>query len=172
MVASFKRVAVDQSSEHWESINLKEYLDSTILSLHPKIKHRKVKIANCCPDEIVLYTNPGAIYQVMSNLILNSLFHAFNDDEQGSISIEAKLDNEYVVIDYKDNGRGMTAEVQSKAFDPFFTTRRGQGGSGLGLHLVYNLVTSGLDGNITLASSAETGTHFHIDLPVKKSAAG
>ena len=104
----------------------------------------------------------------MSNLILNSLFHAYQENEQGKIIIDAKKEGEHIIIDFKDNGRGMTAEEQSKAFDPFYTTKRGQGGSGLGLHLVFNLVTSALDGNIQLASSPDTGTHFHIELPVKE----
>ena len=168
MVASFKRVAVDQSNEHWELINLKEYLDSTILSLHPKIKQREIDIENRCADDLTLFTNPGAVYQVMSNLILNSLFHAFQDNETGCVSIDAEKHGDHIVIDFKDNGRGMTEEEQSKAFDPFFTTKRGQGGSGLGLHLVYNLVTSGLDGTILLASSEGQGCHFHIELPINK----
>ena len=166
MVASFKRVAVDQSSEHWETINLKEYLDSTILSLHPKLKHRNIELKNHCPDNLSFYTSPGVVYQVMSNLILNSLLHAFKENEKGIITIDANESNNHVVINFVDDGRGMTVEEQSKAFDPFYTTKRGQGGSGLGLHLVYNLVTSGLGGSIMLASSEGKGCHFHIELPV------
>jgi len=172
LIASFKRVAVDQSHEHWELINLHDYIDSTILSLHPKFKHSRIKINNNCPGELHIFTNPGAIYQIISNLMLNSLFHGFSADQDGLINIDCQQKQDFILLSYTDNGRGMSSEVQHRAFDPFYTTKRGQGGSGLGLHLVYNLVTSGLNGNITIDSQPEKGTQFHIELPLRKADTG
>lgn len=166
MVASFKRVAVDQSSEHWETINLYDYINSTILSLHPKLKHRHIQINNNCNADVNIFTNPGAIYQILSNLILNSLIHAFEQTNEGSITLECHQQQDIIYLSYSDNGKGMSELEQSKAFDPFYTTKRGQGGSGLGLHLVYNLVTSGLGGTIKLSSTPNEGAQFNIELPV------
>src|SRR6185312_2498500 len=109
---------------------------------------------------------PGPYGQVLTNLVLNAVAHAFPDGRAGSITIRAsRLDAEHVEITFADDGVGMSEEVQRRAFDPFFTTRRSQGGTGLGLHIVYNIVTHRLGGRITLASSTEGGTIFKITLP-------
>lgn len=166
LIASFKRVAVDQSQEHWETINLYDYLNNIILSLHPKLKHSLIQIDNRCDSTINFFTEPGAIYQIISNLILNSLLHAFDSEQEGHITIEGQLQSDTLLLTYFDDGKGMTAEQKSQAFDPFYTTKRGQGGSGLGLHLVYNLVTSALNGKIQLDSKPDHGSCFYIELPL------
>lgn len=168
MISSFKRVAVDQSNEHWEMINLQNYMDSTILSLLPRFKHSKIQIDNECDDNLNIHTNPGAIYQIFSNLMLNSLVHAFERHQDGRITISARMENEMVILTYTDDGKGMNEEQKNKAFDPFYTTKRGQGGSGLGLHLVFNLVTTGLNGSINLVSTPDNGVEFKIELPMKQ----
>lgn len=165
LITSFKRVAVDQSQEHWEAIDLHDYLQDVIRSLQPRFKRSRIEIRNRCPEGLTLFTNPGAIYQIFSNLLLNSLHHGFEPGASGRITLDCQCDDDGLQLVYRDDGRGMSAEEQHRAFDPFFTTRRGEGGSGLGLHIVYNLVTSGLHGNIALDSRPGGGVRFDIRLP-------
>lgn len=170
LVNSFKRVAVDQTLDEWRTINLKEYCDEVLTSLGPKYKHRPITVVNNCAADISMCTNPGAIYQVLSNLVLNSLTHAFDDIKGGRINITAHLDKERVIIDYRDDGKGIASEHLPRIFEPFFTTRRGQGGSGLGLSIVYNLVTGNLKGQIGVDSKPGTGVHFHLSIPAHDTA--
>jgi PAS domain S-box-containing protein len=168
LIGSFKRVAVDQSSDHWENIALHEYVDEVLVSLRPKLKHTAVHVTNAVPDDLTIYTNPGAIYQVLSNLILNSITHAFDGGQRGSVLIEASQVGSFLHLSYRDDGKGIPAEHLPRVFDPFFTTRRGAGGSGLGLHIVYNLVTGTLRGRIDVSSEAGKGVQFRIRLPLNE----
>jgi len=167
LIRGFKQVAVDQSSDEWRLVDLNEYIDEVILSLKPKWKHSGVKVINECEPELKIYSHPGAIYQIVSNLVINSLIYAFNKDQAGEVCIKVKRENNFVRMDLSDNGKGISDEHIKKIFDPFFTTRRGSGGSGLGLHIVYNLVTGTLLGSITCSSSSTDGTVFHIQFPYK-----
>jgi signal transduction histidine kinase len=109
---------------------------------------------------------PGPYGQVLTNLFLNSLAHAFPDGEGGAVDISVRgVNQENVEILFSDNGCGMSPDVRRKAFDPFFTTRRDQGGTGLGLHIVYNIVTNRLGGRLDLDSGSGEGTRIHIILP-------
>jgi signal transduction histidine kinase len=109
---------------------------------------------------------PGSYGQILTNLFLNAVNHAFPDGRSGAISITAKARaNDDIEIIFADNGVGMTPDVQRQAFDPFFTTRRNEGGTGLGLHIVYNLVTQQLGGRMTVKSRPGQGTTFHIIMP-------
>jgi signal transduction histidine kinase len=118
------------------------------------------------PDGIVMDSYPGPLGQVITNLFLNAVNHAFPEGQSGTISIVARTSGaDQVHIVFRDSGAGMSQEVQRKAFDPFFTTRRGDGGTGLGLHIVYNLITRRLGGRIVLSSMAGAGTTFRINLP-------
>jgi len=165
LVASFKQVAVDQSSQERRRFDLRGFFDEVVLSLGSLYK-RRAEVVVECPEGIEMDSYPGPLFQVLSNLIGNAVMHAFTDESIGRIRIAARAANgDQVVIDFEDNGAGMTSEVAAHAFDPFFTTRRGQGGSGLGLHIVYNLVTGALGGRITLRSSPGAGSCFHIELP-------
>jgi signal transduction histidine kinase len=166
LIGSFKRVAVDQTSEEWHTINVHEYIDDIITSLQPSFKGFTVLVENLCDNDIDLYTNPGAIYQVFSNLILNSLMHAFDEARPGIIHIFCEKVDKDLKMTYQDDGKGIHEDNLNQIFDPFFTTRRGSGGSGLGLHLVYNLVTAGLKGTINVQSGANSGVVFTITLPV------
>jgi signal transduction histidine kinase len=115
----------------------------------------------------MLDSYPGAYGQVVTNLVLNAVTHGFADGLLGTIKIEARRMNAaQIELVIADDGLGMSEEVQRRAFDPFFTTRRTQGGTGLGLHIVYNLVTRRLGGRITFASAPSRGTTFRITLPV------
>lgn len=166
LVKSFKQVAVDQSSEQKRQIELAEYLDEILTSLHPRLKRTSHEIKVDCARSILVNTYPGALYQVVVNLVLNSLVHGFEGMEQGAVQINARREGNQLLLEYRDNGRGMTPEVRARIFEPFFTTKRGQGGSGLGMHIVYNLVTQMLGGTVTCESAPGQGVRFLIQCPV------
>lgn len=165
LIASFKQIAVDQASEAVRTINFKDYLNEVILSLHPKLKKTKHTINLQCPDDLVLNLPAGAISQIFTNLIMNSIIHGFDNIAQGNIDINISADDTLLIIDYTDNGNGVTKEQLAKLFDPFFTTKRDQGGSGLGTHITFNLVKQTLSGSIEASSEPGKGLHYHIEFP-------
>jgi len=171
LIKSFKQVAVDQSSEDRRMVDLGKSLGEIITTLGPSLKSSGCRIELDCPQLIILETAPGALYQIVTNLVMNSLTHGFEAGIPGSIRVEVRRDDAVVRIDYRDNGRGMNEAVRKRIFEPFFTTRRGQGGSGLGMHIVYNLVTQALQGTIECVSTPGEGVVFHIVLPVAPSRA-
>lgn len=165
LIRSFKQVAVDQSSEQAREVHLKSYLDEVLVSLGPALKKTRHQVSVKCPDDLRLYTYPGAISQIVVNLVMNSLIHAFEGIEEGRIDIQCEgYDEEWLLL-YRDNGVGMSEVVRQRVFDPFFTTKRGQGGSGLGLHVVYNLVTQLLRGSLDCISAPGKGVEFQIQMP-------
>lgn len=166
LIQSFKQVAVDQSSESKRSFHLKAYIKEILISLAPRIKRTKHHIDLRGDNKIVLHNYPGVLSQIITNLILNSLIHAYSPEDQGSIIIDFQQQQEQVIFTYADDGKGIEAENLSQIFDPFFTTKRGQGGSGLGLHLVYNLVTQKLQGTIECQSELNQGTIFLLKFPI------
>ncbi len=166
LVKSFKQVAVDQSSEQRRRIELAEYLDEILTSLHPRLKRTHHEVRVSCDAAIVVNTYPGALYQVIVNLVLNSLVHGFDGVECGIVRIDACLEGDQLVLEYRDNGVGMSAAVKARIFEPFFTTKRGQGGSGLGMHIVYNLVTQMLGGAVTCDSEPGQGVCFVLRFPI------
>lgn len=165
LVRSFKQVAVDQTIDEIRTINLNEYLEEVLVSIGPSFKYRKITVSSECEDAIEIETHPGAIYQIISNLTINALTHAFDEDSCGSINIKTIRDEKDIIISFTDNGKGISQENIKNIFNPFFTTRRGSGGSGLGLSIVYNLVTASLKGTITANSSEGSGTQFTIRIP-------
>jgi signal transduction histidine kinase len=165
LVRSFKQVAVDQSSDDIRHFNLKTYLDEVLLSLQPKLKGRPVKVEVDCAADISLDSFPGAVSQIVTNLVMNSLVHGFEHEQAGSILIKAALDDGMVDFEYHDDGAGMDKDTLGKLFDPFFTTRRGSGGSGLGAHILYNLVTGALGGTVKVSSKPGQGLHYRLRFP-------
>ncbi|MEZ5469782.1 MAG: two-component regulator propeller domain-containing protein [Lysobacterales bacterium] len=165
LVKSFKQVAVDQSSEQRRVINARDYLGEILLSLHPRIKKTRAKVVIECPEDLTMDTYPGALYQIVVNLVMNSLVHAFDDDTEGQIRIEVQRQDDLVSLEYRDNGKGMPEDIRRRVFEPFFTTRRGSGGSGLGLHIVYNLATQILRGTVSCDSELGQGTSFRFLIP-------
>jgi ligand-binding sensor domain-containing protein/signal transduction histidine kinase len=165
LVRSFKLIAVDQTTEERRVVELGAYLNDILTSLGPVLKKSPHRVMVTCPDSLLLNTFPGALYQIVSNLVMNSLTHAFDPGQAGAISIEARPAGALVLLQYADNGKGMSEEVRAQIFEPFFTTRRGQGGSGLGMHVVYNLVTRLLRGSIRVESSPGAGATFEIFIP-------
>ncbi|MCU0754473.1 MAG: ATP-binding protein [Xanthomonadales bacterium] len=167
LVRSFKQVAVDQSSEEAREFPLKPYLDEVLLSLGPALKKTRHQVRVRCPEDLTLYTYPGALSQILVNLVMNSLIHAFEDLDEGEIRIECERYGEEWLLLYRDNGQGMDDVTRQRVFEPFFTTKRGNGGSGLGLHVVFNLVTQLLRGHIECMSTPGRGVEFQIAMPVR-----
>jgi GAF domain-containing protein/signal transduction histidine kinase len=169
LIQSFKQVAVDQSSEERRSFKVRQYLEEILLSLRPKLKRTQHRINIEGTDDLVLDSYPGAFSQIVTNLVMNSLIHAYGPDEAGQLTFDLKQKNKRLVFEYGDDDRGISKEHLNKIFDPFFTTKRGHGGSGLGLHIIYNLVTQKLEGTIRCESEVGSGTRFVIDLPLERS---
>jgi signal transduction histidine kinase len=166
LIQSFKQVAVDRSHAERRLFSLSEATDQIIASLRPALKKASITLSVEVPEGLVIDGYPGAYGQILTNLFLNAAYHAFPDGRSGAISILAKpRGNDDVEIIFSDNGVGMTPDVQRQAFDPFFTTRRNEGGTGLGLHIVYNLVTQQLGGRMMLDSRLGQGTTFRIIMP-------
>jgi len=162
LIRSFKKVAVDQSVEERRNFCLEEYMNDILISLKPQLKKTRHKMLFHCPADIIVYWDPGALWQIMANLLSNSLLHAYGEDSEGLITIDVFRDGEYILIRYADDGKGMLPEVQKKIFEPFFTTKRGTGGSGLGMNIVYNLVVFKMNGRIECNSKLGAGTEFII----------
>lgn len=167
LIQSFKQVAVDQSSEAVRTINLKTYMTEVVASLQPELKRTRLLVAVSGDEDLVLQSYPGALSQIMTNLIVNSITHAYAPDADGHLTITIGQQNDKACLTYGDDGKGIPTEDQGKIFEPFFTTRRGRGGSGLGLHIVYNLVTQKLGGTIGFQSQVGAGTTFKILLPLQ-----
>ena len=166
LIQSFKQVAVDRSHAEQRIFNLSEATDQIIASLRPALKKASITLSVEVPESLVIDGYPGAYGQILTNLFLNAANHAFPDRRSGAIAISAKpRGSDDVEIIFSDNGVGMTPDVQRQAFDPFFTTRRNEGGTGLGLHIVYNLVTQQLGGRMMLDSRLGQGTTFRIIMP-------
>jgi signal transduction histidine kinase len=165
LVRSFKQVAVDQSSDNIRHFNLRKYLDEVLLSLQPKLKGKPIEVNVECPADIHLESFPGAVSQIVTNMVVNSLVHGFEEGKSGTIRIAGKLEGDHVVFDYSDDGIGMDSATLQQLFDPFFTTKRGSGGSGLGAHILYNLVTGPLGGTVKVVSSPGMGLHYHLRFP-------
>lgn len=169
LISSFKQVAVDQSNESSRVFSFVQLMDEILLSMRPKLKKFNHKINVHCDPQLFIETKAGPINQIMMNLIMNSIIHGFEFIESGVIDIYIEMvDVGKISIRYLDNGRGISEHLKKRIYDPFVTTKRGQGGSGLGMHLVYNLVTQALSGSITLKSTENQGVEFTIIFPVKK----
>lgn len=165
LVKSFKQVAVDQTSEEKREFLLRTYIEEILASIHSVTKKTKLDIFISCDDDIKINSFPGAISQVLTNLIMNSIIHGYEKREKGLLSIYVTKEDNHIKILYKDDGRGIKEENISKVFNPFFTTNRENGGSGLGLNIIYNIVTTKLNGKITCENKTK-GVEFIITFEV------
>jgi len=165
LVQSFKQVAVDRSHADRRPFDLRESTDQIVASLRPVLKKSQITLTVDVPAGIMMDSYPGSYGQVLTNLFLNSVVHAFPDGRAGSVIVEARQVRDDVDIFVSDDGVGMSEEIQRRAFDPFFTTRRNEGGTGLGLHIIFNLVTQQLGGRLAFESRLGWGTRFRITLP-------
>ena len=171
LIQSFKQVSVDQTYDNIRRFRVKQYLHEIITSLQPKWKTTGHRVEIECDEALEMETYAGAIAQIITNFVTNSLLHGFEGfTEEGVMRIEAERVGSNVVLKYSDNGRGIPPDILPRIFDPFFTTKQANGGTGLGMHIVYNLVTQKLGGSIrcesALAGGFPSGTTFIVDIPV------
>ncbi|MFT7519129.1 MAG: two-component system NtrC family sensor kinase [Kiritimatiellia bacterium] len=166
LVRSFKQVAVNQTSEVHATFFVREELNNVLIALNAETRRRHVQVDLQCAADLQMTSYPGPVAQLMTNLVMNSLLHGYDGRDGGLIRIDACRYGEQIVLCYSDDGCGIPREHLRKVFEPFFTTRRGEGGTGLGLHIVYNLVYHKLGGKLELASDEGRGVHYRIVLPV------
>ncbi len=166
LIQSFKQVATDRNFTERREFDIRELTEQIITSLRPGLRRQNVNLAVECEPGLLLNSYPGSYGQILTNLFLNAVIHAFPEGQPGQIDVKVRASgSDGVEVLFADNGRGMSPEVRRHAFDPFFTTRRNQGGTGLGLHIVYNIVTNRLGGRIGLESASGAGTQIQIVLP-------
>jgi PAS domain S-box-containing protein len=166
LIQSFKQVAADRNYSDQRSFDLADLTEQVVMSLRPGLRKHNLTLNVDCQPNLVMNSYPGPYGQVLTNLFLNAVSHAFPEGKPGVIEIQARESGrDNVEIIFADNGCGMSLDVRRRAFDPFFTTRRDQGGTGLGLHIVYNIVTNRLGGRLDLDSEPGLGTRIQIILP-------
>jgi len=168
LVKSFKQISIDQTSERQREFNLQEYTDETLISLQSKIRRTDVKVEVHSPKTLNIYSYPGAFSQIITNLVMNSLIHAYGDKDSGLITLNFELEKSNLLFTYTDDGKGISQEHISQIFDPFFTTNRAHGGSGLGLNIIYNIVTVQLKGTLECKSEQGQGTAFIMTIPINQ----
>lgn len=167
LIQNFKQVAVDQTSIRRRQFDLAVATGELLATLRPRLKQTSHTLNVDIPPGILLDSYPGPLDQIITNFVINSLTHAFTADSTGTISLSARQEGDQVRIDYRDNGRGMSEQEASRAFDPFFTTRLGAGGSGLGLYITHNLASDVLGGHLRLDTAPGQGVHFTLTLPLQ-----
>ena len=169
LIRSFKMISVDQNTDDLRHINIKEYLNNIVITFRNQLKKIPIKVSIDCPDDLLVELYSGPFAQLITNLLQNAIIHAFEPDQQqqGLIDIKVSVQTDGLLLVVADNGKGMSEELQQRAFEPFVTTRRNQGGSGLGLNIVYNIVTQTFAGTIKLDSALGCGTRFNIFLSLK-----
>jgi len=166
LIQSFKQVAADRNYSDQRSFDLGDLTEQVVMSLRPGLRKHNLTLNVDCQPNLVMNSYPGPYGQVLTNLFLNSVAHAFPDGKAGQVDIQVRASGkDNVEVIFSDNGCGMSLDVRRRAFDPFFTTRRDQGGTGLGLHIVYSIVTTRLGGRLDLDSEPGAGTRIQIILP-------
>ncbi len=166
LIKSFKQVAVDQSSEEQRQFRVREYIREVLINMKYTISQTKHTITISEGDPIEMNSYPGSFSQLITNLLTNSLVHAYEKGEAGNIIFDLEKKEDILFLNYSDDGKGISDKDLKKIYEPFFTTKRGKGGTGLGLHIVYNLVTKTLGGSIQCTSKEGEGTTFAIQLPL------
>jgi signal transduction histidine kinase len=167
MVTNFKQVAVDQTSTQRRTFLLSEVVSGNVLTLMPTIKRTPYQVVQNIPPELMMDSFPGPLGQVIANLVNNALVHGFEGRKTGQVELAAEYEqDEWIALHVRDDGIGIDASNLQRIFDPFFTTKMGVGGSGLGLHIVHNIVTDILGGRINVSSEPGKGTCFTLSLPL------
>jgi PAS domain S-box-containing protein len=166
LIQSFKQVAADRISSDQRTFDLGDLTQQVLTSLRPSLRKDNLKLDVECQPNLLINSYPGSYGQLLTILLVNSVVHAFPDGKEGTVAIKARASGEdSVEILFSDDGCGMSADVRRQAFDPFYTTRRHLGSTGLGLHILHNIVTNRLGGRLNLDSSPGAGTKFRITLP-------
>ncbi|DAB37730.1 MAG: hypothetical protein A2023_05520 [Sulfuricurvum sp. GWF2_44_89] len=164
LIRGFKQISVDETSDQKREFDVKQYLEEIIRTLRPQLKKSVAVVELECPENIIVNSYAGSFAQIISNLIQNSLVHAFEGRESGKIMIKVIDKGDRLDMEYIDDGIGIDESVKDKVFEPFVTTKRGRGGSGLGLSIVYNLITGSFGGSVRVESEKGCGVHFYITL--------
>jgi len=166
LIKNFKKISVDQSSEDMRDFELNTYMQEILTTFKSELRLRPVTLEIKFKDKAIpMHSYPGAIAQIVINMLQNTLVHAFDDEQEGKIFIQTQKHNDKVRIIFSDDGKGVDQSVAEKIFEPFITTKRNQGGTGLGLNITYNLVTQQLGGTIRIDSEHKKGTSFIIEIP-------
>lgn len=165
LVQSLKQVSVDQVTEQKRIFALKEYLHDILISLKPKFSGKEITFVIECDEELTLNSYPGVYAQIFTNLLINSVQHGFNGRSKGKVTVKACIQNDLLGILYSDDGNGIGSEDLPHIFEPFYTSEKHRG-TGLGLHIVYNLIRQKLQGNIACESEPGQGVLFTLTLPV------
>ena len=166
LVQSFKQVATDRSRLERRSFDLCDLTDQVLVGLRPELRRRSLVLRLDCQPGLAMDSLPGPYGLVLTNLVHNSIVHAFPDHRTGTVTVKAaEFGTDSVEINVSDDGCGMSPEVRRQAFDPFFTTRRHEGATGLGLHIVHSMVVDQLEGRLSLASEPDKGTTVRLVLP-------
>lgn len=169
LVKNFKRISVDQSIDDLRDFDVRNYIETVAQTYHNKLANKGIEIEIISQPTIMIYSYPGSFAQIISNLINNALLHAFEGKEQGAkITIELELMDEYLLVRFGDNGVGVDADILPRIFEPFVTSKRNAGGTGLGMNIIYNIITQKLKGVINVESKIKEGTIFNIHLPYIK----
>ena len=165
LLNNFKQVAADQVVGEVRTINLASYINEIMQTLSAELKRFHVTYQYSGEQEVEITTIPGALAQVLTNLVTNSLKHGFENKQQGNITIDVNKAGDMIEINYADDGLGMSQEVLQNIFEPFFTTKRNSGGTGLGMNIVHNIIRQKLQGNISIDSKPNAGAKFILLLP-------
>ncbi|MGO2373542.1 MAG: ATP-binding protein [Pseudoalteromonas prydzensis] len=166
LVSSFKRVAVNQDGELNSLVNMHELITNVMLSMRADLLVKAPNVVIHCSPQLMFETKVGPLQQVLQQLLSNSVIHGFSNNQNNEIEITVERNESSVIMTYYDNGIGVDKSIKKRIFDPFVTTKRGEGGSGLGMHLVYNLVTQALGGSVYFDDQSSKGTRFIITLPL------
>jgi two-component system sensor histidine kinase/response regulator len=166
LIRSFKKVAVDQTSEQQRSFDLLEMVNDNLATIAPSFNRHQLQLESQVPPKIMCDSYPGPLGQVLTNLLQNAAIHAFEPDTPGHLRIEGSANATHAKLVVSDNGKGMSADILKHVFDPFFTTKLGQGGSGLGLAICRNIVSGVLGGTIHAQSTEGRGSTFTIEFPL------
>ncbi|MEA5496233.1 hybrid sensor histidine kinase/response regulator [Limnoraphis robusta] len=167
LIQSFQCVSVDQSYFEQQEFYLKSYIENVLLSLSPHLEKTGHRLRVQGEEDLKINSYPGAIAQIVTNLVMNSILHGYQPGEIGQLDFDIARQDDRLIISYADDGCGIPEEYIGKIFEPFFTTARSYGGTGLGLHIIYNLVTQKLKGKISCESQVGAGTKFIFNLPIK-----
>lgn len=166
LISSFKKIAVVQTSERRSTFKLNQTVEEILLLLQPMLNGTNVTVTSNMATDIIVDSFPEPLGQILINLLTNSVLHGFDSRKDGQIVIAASICQDQVILTVQDNGRGIPETYLAHVFDPFFTTKLGSGGSGLGLHLSYNIATGLLGGTLTVESQLDQGTKFTLSIPI------
>ncbi|MEO5330807.1 MAG: response regulator [Magnetococcus sp. YQC-5] len=167
LIQSFKRTSIDQSSEAERTYSISDVVNDVLISLSNQFKKTSIRFDVHCPEGLYLIGVPGYLHQILTNLLMNSLIHGFSGGTlPGVVTIRFKVDGNFLCFYYADSGKGMSEEIRSKAFEPFFTTNRSSGGSGLGLYICYSIITSKFQGSVLLTSAPGKGIQLECRWPI------